>query len=146
MSFHTRRRDSGPTRICGLWSHPPANAGFTLIESLIAIAVLAVALAAIGTLVGTTVKGIRSVDRRLPLLETAQNLLASLPDRNALPLGTQFGSTGVFRWWIDVVPLPATPAPKASTWMPVAITVRVQGTEGPPLHLDTVRLIPRPAR
>ena len=28
--------------------------------------------------------------------------------------------------------------------MPLAITVRVQGSEGPPLRLDTVRLIPRP--
>jgi hypothetical protein len=33
---------------------------------------------------------------------------------------------------------------KAAKWMPLAITVRVQGSEGPPVRLDTVRLIPRP--
>lgn len=60
-----------------------ANGGLTLIE-FVAIAVLAVVLGAIGGAVGTTVKRLRSVDRQLPLLATAQGLLAALPDRNAL--------------------------------------------------------------
>ena len=60
------------------------TAGFTLIEVLVAIAVLAVVLGAIGAVVGTTVKSIRSVDRRLPLLETAQSLLAALPSREEI--------------------------------------------------------------
>jgi general secretion pathway protein I len=126
------------------------TAGFTLIEVLVAIAVLAVVLGAIGAVVGTTVRGIRSVDRRLPLLETAQSLLASLPAREALQPGTQSGASGEFRWRIDAVALAQT-APdsaktdaKAAKWMPLAITVRVQGSEGPPVRLDTVRLVPRP--
>jgi general secretion pathway protein I len=126
------------------------TAGFTLIEVLVAIAVLAVVLGAIGAVVGTTVRGIRSVDRRLPLLETAQSLLASLPAREALQPGTQSGASGEFRWRIDAVALGQT-APdsaktdaKAAKWMPLAITVRVQGSEGPPVRLDTVRLVPRP--
>jgi general secretion pathway protein I len=141
--------------------------GFTLIEVLVAIAVLAVVLGAIGTVVGTTVRGIRSVDRRVPLLETAQSLMASLPDRAALQPGTQTGGSGNYRWRIDVVPLasPTTAAPlttagaiaagvpkatadAAPKWTPVAITVRVQGSDGgPPVRLDTVRLVPAtPAR
>src|SRR5580704_1312464 len=87
-----------------------SEAGFTLIEVLVSIAVLAVVLGAIGAVVGTTVRGIRSVDRRLPLLETAQGLVASLPDRNTLQPGTQTGGSGDYRWRIDVVPL-AAPAP-----------------------------------
>ena len=39
------------------------EAGFTLIEVLVALAVLAVALAAIGSLMATTVRGTRSIDR-----------------------------------------------------------------------------------
>ena len=78
-------------------------AGFTLIEVLVAIAVLAVVLGAIGAVVGNTVRTIRSVDRRLPLLETAQSLIASLPARNALQPGTQSGTSGDFRWRIDAV-------------------------------------------
>jgi general secretion pathway protein I len=138
---------------------PRGAAGFTLIEVLVAIAVLAVVLGAIGAVVGNTVRTIRSVDRRLPLLETAQSLIASLPARNALQPGTQSGTSGEFRWRIDAVLLnsnvpdnnaaaalsaAATGAPPKVSWMPLAITVRVQGSEGPPVRLDTVRLIPRP--
>jgi general secretion pathway protein I len=125
---------------------PRGNAGFTLIEVLVAIAVLAVVLGAIGAVVGNTVRAIRSVDGRLPLLETAQSLIAALPTRDALQPGTQTGTSGEFHWRIDAVLLnPNVPDDaKAAKWMPLAITVRVQGDEGPPLRLDTVRLIPRP--
>jgi len=122
------------------------SAGFTLIEVLVAISVLAVVLGAIGAVVGNTVRTIRSVDRRLPLLETAQSLIASLPTRDALQPGTQSGTSGEFRWRIDAVLLNRNVPDdaKAAKWMPLAITVRVQGSEGPPVRLDTVRLIPRP--
>ena len=137
---------------------PRGTAGFTLIEVLVAIAVLAVVLGAIGAVVGNTVRTIHSVDRRLPLLETAQSLIASLPTRDALQPGTQSGTSGDFRWRIDAVLLnrnvldnaaavlstAATGAPPKVSWVPLAITVRVQGAEGPPVRLDTVRLIPRP--
>jgi len=146
-------------RIARFDARPPrGNAGFTLIEVLVAIAVLAVVLGAIGAVVGNTVRTIRSVDRRLPLLETAQSLIASLPTRDALQPGTQSGTSGDFRWRIDAVLLnrnvpdnaaaalssAATGAPPKVSWVPLAITVRVQGSEGPPVRLDTVRLIPRP--
>ncbi len=135
---------------------PRGCAGFTLIEVLVAIAVLAVVLGAIGAVVGNTVRTIRSVDRRLPLLETAQSLIAALPARDALQPGTQSGTSGEFHWRIDAVLLnrtvpdsataapstAATGAPPKVNWMPLAITVRVQGNEGPPVRLDTVRLIP----
>ena len=146
-------------RIARSDSRPPrGNAGFTLIEVLVAIAVLAVVLGAIGAVVGNTVRSIRSVDRRMPLLETAQSLIASLPTRDALKPGTQSGTSGDFRWRIDAVLLnrnvpdnaaaalstAATDTPPKVNWMPLSITVRVQGSEGPPLRLDTVRLIPGP--
>jgi general secretion pathway protein I len=136
---------------------PRGSAGFTLIEVLVAISVLAVVLGAIGAVVGNTVRTIHSVDRRLPLLETAQSLIAALPARDALQPGTQSGTSGEFRWRIDAVLLngnvpdnaaaalstAATGAAPKVNWMPLAITVRVQGGEGPPVRLDTVRLIPR---
>ena len=149
MWCHIARSDIRP---------PRGSAGFTLIEVLVAIAVLAVVLGAIGAVVGNTVRTIHSVDRRLPLLETAQSLIAALPARDALQPGTQSGTSGEFRWRIDAVLLngnvpdnaaaalstAATGAPPKVNWMPLAITVRVQGGEGPPVRLDTVRLIPRP--
>jgi len=137
MWCRTARSDARP---------PRGSLGFTLIEVLVAIAVLAVVLGAIGAVVGNTARTIRSVDRRLPLLETAQSLIASLPARDALQPGTQSGTSGEFRWRIDAVLLNRNVPDdaKAAKWMPLAITVRVQGSEGPPVRLDTVRLIPRP--
>src|ERR1700730_6800431 len=132
---------------------PRGSSGFTLIEVLVSISVLAIVLGAIGAVVGNTVRTIRSVDRRLPLLETAQSLLASLPAREALQPGTQSGASGEFRWRIDAVALGQTPPDSAKTdaktdakaakWTPLAITVRVQGSEGPPVRLGTGRLVPR---
>lgn len=125
-----------------------ASGGFTLIEVVVAIAVLALVLGAIGGAVGTTVKGLRSIDRQLPLLETAQGLLAALPDRTTLRPGAQTGTTGAVRWRIDVAPLDRvvarSGAPQSTKWMPLLITVTVQGRDGPPVRLDTVRLAPRP--
>jgi len=126
-----------------------ASDGFTLIEVVVAIAVLAVVLGAIGGAVGTTVKGLRSVDRQLPLLETAQSLLATLPDRNALRPGAQSGTTGAVQWRIDVAPLNSAlfgaGAPQSAKWLPLLVTVSVQDRDGPPVRLDTVRLVPRTA-
>jgi general secretion pathway protein I len=124
-----------------------ASDGFTLIEVVVAIAVLALVLGAIGSAVGTTVKTLRSVDRQLPLLETAQGLLASLPERNALRPGAQSGTTGAVQWRIDVAPLngavAGTGTPVSAKWMPLLVTVSVQGRDGPPVRLDTIRLAPR---
>lgn len=129
--------------------HAAANDGFTLIEVVVAIAVLAVVLSAIGGAVGTTVKALRSVDRQLPLLETAQGLLAALPDRTALRPGAQSGTTGAVQWRIDVAPLDSVAArfgaSQSAKWMPLLVTVSVQDRDGPPVRLDTIRLAPRAA-
>jgi hypothetical protein len=73
-----------------------------------------------------------------------------LPARDALRPGTQTGSSGDYRWRIDAVPLAGNAPDQSSNaaappkWMPLAITVQVQSGDGPPVRLDTVRLIPRP--
>jgi general secretion pathway protein I len=127
-----------------------ASGGFTLIEVVVAIAVLALVLGAIGGAVGTTVKALRSVDRQLPLLETAQGLLAALPDRTALRPGAQSGRAGAVQWRIDVAPLNGglfgAGAPQSAKWMPLLVTVSVQDRDGPPVRLDTIRLAPRSVR
>ena len=48
------------------------SAGFTIIEVLIALAVIAVCLAAIGTVVGVTSRGVRSLEQRVALVEVAR--------------------------------------------------------------------------
>ena len=48
-------------------------AGFTLIEALVALAIVAAVLASIGAVIATTVKGTRSIDQRLALSGSRRN-------------------------------------------------------------------------
>ena len=65
--------------------------GFTLIEALVALAIVAVVLSSIGAVIATTVKGTRSIDQRLALTGAAETLLAELPARGLLKPGRQSG-------------------------------------------------------
>lgn len=123
-------------------------AGFTLIEVLVALAVVAVSLAAIGSLMAATVRGMRSLDTRLALIETARMIETGLPDRDQLKIGSIAGETADHRWRVDVVPFPTgnVAAQQANPWLPQTVIVRVQSPAGPIVQIDTVRLRRRPAQ
>lgn len=123
---------------------PGGNAGFTLIEALVALAVVAVSLAVIGSVVAANVRGAIAVDRRLSLLETARSLLTALPDRPDLSPGDTSGEMGGNRWRIDVLPFAAdfVDPSEPSRWVPMDVVIRVQSPTGQTLRLDTVRLRP----
>ena len=120
-------------------------AGFTLVEVLVALAIVAVSLTAIGSLMATTVRGTRSIDEHLTLVETARAIEAGLPDRGDLKFGSLTGERGGYRWRVDVSPLRTrlVQAQSASAWIPQAVVITVQSPDGPVLRLDTVRLRPR---
>lgn len=119
-----------------------ADSGFTLIEALVALVVIAISLTAIELLVAANVRGSVAVDQRLSLLETARSVLAGLPDRGQLTLGNSTGELAGNRWRLDVLPFtanfvdPSRPTP----WVPRALVVRVQSPDGEILRVDTVRL------
>jgi general secretion pathway protein I len=119
-----------------------AIAGFTLIEVLVALAVVAVSLAAIGSLMAATVRGTRSIDQHLALVETARAVEAGLPDRGDLAVGSLTGDMGGYRWRVDVVPFVAgfVDARVPSPWVPQTVVITVQSPAGPVLRVDTVRL------
>jgi general secretion pathway protein I len=122
--------------------------GFTLIEALVALAIVAAVLGSIGTVIATTVKGTRGIDQRLELSGTAETLVASLPARSLLKPGRQSGELGGHRWRIDVSPMNvAVPsdAPQTGRFVPLAITMRLQSPGGPAMQVTTVRLVPRVA-
>ena len=81
------------------------EAGFTLIEALVALAIVAAVLGSIGAVIATTVKGTRSIDQRLALTGAAETLLASIPARDLLKPGRQSGELAGHRWRIDVAPM-----------------------------------------
>jgi general secretion pathway protein I len=118
--------------------------GFTLIEALVALAIIAAVLSSIGAVIGTTVRGTRMIDQRLALTGAAETVFAALPDRNALKPGRQSGELAGHRWRIDVAPMnaPAAELPQ-SRFAPVAINMRMQAPGGPAILVTTVRLVPK---
>jgi general secretion pathway protein I len=123
-------------------------AGFTLIEALVALAIVAAVLGSIGTVIAATVKATRSIDQRLELAGAAETLLAALPARNLLKPGRQSGELAGHRWRIDVSPMrvaAATDAPPTRRFVPLAVDLRLQAPGGPAIQVTTVRLVPRAA-
>ncbi len=119
-----------------------AVAGFTLIEVLVALTVVAISLAAIGSLIATTIRGVRSLDTRLALIETARAVVTGLPDREELAPGNFSGDLASHRWRVDVLPflIDAIDTQNPAPWTPQSVVVRVQSPAGPILQLNTVRL------
>ena len=120
------------------------DAGFTLIEALVALAVLAAGLAAIGELGFSTVAAARRAETRILLVAAARKAIAALPDRRALGDGALSGE-------MDGEPfrLLATPylfnVPGAAAhvpWTPQAVRLIVEGPTGGRIVVDTVLLRP----
>ena len=123
-------------------------AGFTLIEALVALAIIAAVLSSIGAVIATTVKGTRSIDQHLALTGTAETLLDALPARSLLKPGRQSGELAGHRWRIDVSPMNvpvASEAPQTGRFVPLAVTMRLQAPGGPAMQVTTVRLVPKVA-
>ncbi|MFL6820658.1 MAG: prepilin-type N-terminal cleavage/methylation domain-containing protein [Bradyrhizobium sp.] len=120
-------------------------AGFTLIEALVALAILAVVLSSIGAVIATTVKGTRSIDQRLGMTAAAETLLAGLPVRELIKAGRQSGSLAGYRWRADFTPMNIPTPPQAARFAPLAVNIRVQAQGGPAIQVTTVRLVPRVA-
>lgn len=128
--------------MCRVSDKPCADAGFTLIEVLVALAVVTVSLAAIGSLIGATVRGTRSIEQRVVLIETARAIVTGLPDRTQLGAGNLAGELAGNRWRINVLPFSAdyVDARRPASWMPYLVVVSIQSPSGKLIRLDTVRL------
>ena len=117
--------------------------GFTLIEVLVALAVVAVSLVAIGAVVSTNMRGVGLIEQHAALIAAEQAALAAaIPDHDQLVPGTLEGGTGAERWRVQVAPLGAgwdVAAGKAG-WVPELVTLRLRSASGAIVELRTVRL------
>jgi general secretion pathway protein I len=122
-----------------------ARAGFTLIEALVALAVAAVSLAAIGLLVAGNIRGSGRIEQHLGLVETLRAVEAGLPDRTSLSAGTLPGEMHDQAWSVDIAPFPGNFVnPRAAQfWTPQTIVIKVQSPSGAVLQLETIRLARR---
>jgi general secretion pathway protein I len=125
-----------------LSEHRRDTAGFTIIEALVALAVVAASLTAIGSLIATSVRGTRSIEQHVALVETARAIATGLPNRDELAPGNLSGERAGHRWRVDVSPFAAGAVdslPPAS-WVPQAVVIAVRSPSGAALQLNTVRL------
>ena len=125
-----------------------SDAGFTIIEVLIALALVAVSIVAIGSLMATNVRGVRSLEQHVALMQTARTVMTTgIPPRAALRPGTQSGRLDDYRWTVDVRPLgDEWTVPGADVaWVPELVRVRVTSPTGAVSDIRTIRLMQRPA-
>lgn len=122
-----------------------SRAGFTLIEALVALAVTAVSLAAIGLLMAGNVRGAGRIEQHLGLVETLRAVETGLPDRTGLSAGTLSGEMHDQTWSVDIAPfLGDFVNPRAARfWIPQTIVIKVQSASGTALQLETIRLARR---
>jgi general secretion pathway protein I len=128
------------TRCRRRWSE-----GFTLIEVLVALAVVAASLAAIGSLIATSVRGAHAVEQHVALVEQARAVMAALPRRDELSIGQAAGEIAGYRWQIAVLPYPTGQTGTVSQWVPRTVVTTVRSRSGAALQVHTVRLVRRPS-
>jgi general secretion pathway protein I len=117
------------------------DAGFTLLEVLVALAVMATMLGSIAALIGSNARAARALDSRAQLLGTARAVEAGIPPRAALRLGILDGDVDGHRWQLQVRPLAGAATVKGAVWAPRRISLRVRAPSGAIMEMETVRLV-----
>jgi general secretion pathway protein I len=123
------------------------QAGFTIIEVLIALAVVAVCIVAIGSVMSTNARGVRSLEQHVELMQAARNaMITQIPPRGEIGPGVLSGELNNHQWQIDIGPLDdGWVVPDADvTWIPQLVKIHVKSPGGGTLDLQTIRLMHRP--
>jgi general secretion pathway protein I len=123
-------------------------AGFTLIEVVVALALVAISLMAIGAVATTSARGTRSLEQHLALVETTRTVAATLPKDDQVSLDGLSGEILGHRWRISVAPFVGGGISQNpdSPWIPQTVVVRVRSPSGAVYGFETVRLQRRPVQ
>ncbi|HZZ63081.1 MAG TPA: prepilin-type N-terminal cleavage/methylation domain-containing protein [Roseiarcus sp.] len=124
----------------------PRIEGFTLIEALAAIAVVATGLAAIGGLADSSLRSDLHTRRHLAQIFATREIIAGLPRRDALPFGYLSGVLNGHEWRIHSTLMQTTAAAGAAEWVPQGIALLVRSPYGSTIEIDTIRMRRRPTK
>jgi general secretion pathway protein I len=130
--------------LCRTASSEEGQGGFTLIEAVVALALVTVMLAAIGSLVAAATTGTRTLEGHVALVETARLVLTGIPRRGELAPDDLAGEVSGHRWQVRLSPFAGASQAPGSSWVPQSVAVRVQSSSGAVFTLETVRLARRP--
>ncbi|CAL76039.1 putative general secretion pathway protein I; putative signal peptide [Bradyrhizobium sp. ORS 278] len=116
-----------------------SNAGFALIEALVALLVIAITLSAIGSLAATNARGVDKLKQHVGLVATVRLVGAGLP-RAGEPLPQQLaGELSGHRWQMRVSRFGDMRVDQ-SRFVPALIELRVRSASGAMLTVETIRL------
>jgi general secretion pathway protein I len=114
---------------------------------LVALAVVAVSIVAIGSVMSTNVRGVRSLEQHVTLMQAVRMIAATeVPSREKIGFGTWSGRTSDHQWRIDVSPMGEewTASGSDIAWIPALVRLQVRSPSGAVTNLDTVRLVHGP--
>jgi general secretion pathway protein I len=123
------------------------DGGFTIIEVLIALAIVAVSIIAIGSVMSTNLRGVKSMEQHVALVQAARSaMITAIPPRAELAPGTSSGQLNDYRWQIDIGPLSGgwVPPDADVSWIPQLVRIHMHSPAGGAVDLQTVRLMHRP--
>jgi general secretion pathway protein I len=116
------------------------ESGFTMIEAVVALALVTVVLAAIGSLVASNVRGARILEQHVALTDTARLIASGIP-RSGEPLPDDLaGEVSGHRWQMRISPFLGASVVPESRFIPQRIELRVQSPSGAIVAFETVRL------
>ena len=138
----TRTLIAGDTVCASLHRAKRSNAGFTLIEVVVALALVAIIITAIGAVVTTSSRGTRSLEQHLALVETTRIVAATLPKSEQIGLDGLSGEILGHRWRVGISPFVGSGINQVvgSPWIPQTVVVRVRSPSGAVYGFETVRL------
>jgi general secretion pathway protein I len=116
---------------------------------LIALAIVAVSIVAIGSVMSTNVRGVRSLEQHVTLMQTVRSIMATeLPSHAKIGIGTWSGRTNDHQWRIDVGPMGEEWDASGSdvAWIPALVRIQVRSPSGAVTDLRTVRLMHGPSQ
>lgn len=116
-------------------------AGFTLIEALVALALILAFAAVIGPLMFQARAIVGNADRRIAAHVLLRSLMDAPFDRTK-PAQASEGETQGLRWRIvgEPVFIPALPPREGAAWLPVRVTATVSWAPGQEVSAETLRL------
>jgi len=119
--------------------------GFTLLETLTALAILALALSSLFGTFSNNLRAVRTSEHYSATLALAQALLVKEAARAELRPQAASGRLGGARWSLRISPADALAPPfaKADPWRLYRVAVDVTGPAGRRVHLQTLKLAKR---
>jgi general secretion pathway protein I len=117
-----------------------SESGFTLIEAIVALALVTVVLAAIGSLVATNSRGARNLEQHVALVQAARLVASSIP-RHGEPLPDRLsGEVSGHRWQMRISPFAGASFVPEARFVPQLVELRVRSPAGTIMSFETVRL------